>query len=231
MIIFFIIFFTIVFIAGTLKKQVEKRIKELELRNQELELANEQLQILSSLDGLTGISNRRHFERLLTQEWRRNLRDRTPISIALMDIDFFKKYNDTYGHQAGDECLRQVASAIATIPNRPGDFTARYGGEEFVVLLTNTQLKGALKIGENIRSVIESLKIPHSTSDVCPYVTVSIGIVSVTPFELDNPYDFVNKADIALYGAKRNGRNKVQVYIESNDKFVINSQLSVRQIV
>jgi len=198
-----------VIMTGTLKKRVD-------VRTQQLELANKQLRLLSTLDGLTGISNRRYFEQLLAQEWQRSFLDKTPISIALIDIDFFKSYNDTYGHQAGDECLRQVTDAIATRIQRPGDFTARYGGEEFIVLLTNTPLEGVMKVGDDIRQLVESLKIQHRTSGINPYVTISIGIVSVIPSEYDNSSDFVKKADIALYHAKRCGRNKVQIYSEDS---------------
>ena len=193
--------------VGILKKQVDERTRE-------LELANEQLRLLSTLDGLTGISNRRYFEELLGQEWKRGLRDKTPISLLMIDIDFFKNYNDTYGHQAGDECLRQIADAFAHRVRRPGDFTARYGGEEFVILLSNTSIKGAVKVGEDVRQLIENLRIPHETSNVSQYVTASIGIVSVVPNTYNDPAGFVKKADIALYSAKRSGRNKIQVYVD-----------------
>jgi diguanylate cyclase (GGDEF)-like protein len=205
-----------IFMIGTLKNRIERRSRELELRTEELELANKQLFILSSLDGLTGISNRRSFEQIFTQEWQRNLNNVTPISLAIIDIDFFKNYNDTYGHQAGDECLKQVAGAIVGRIQRPGDFVARYGGEEFVVLLSNTNTKGAVKAGEEVRKLIEALKIPHAASEVSPFVTVSVGIVSVIPFNDDNYCDFIKKADLALYNAKRRGRNKIHVYKEND---------------
>ncbi len=193
--------------VGTLKKQVDTR-------TQELELVNEQLRVLSTLDGLTGISNRRYFEELLAQEWKRSLRDKTPVSLLMIDIDFFKNYNDTYGHQAGDECLKQITDAFAHRVRRPGDFTARYGGEEFVILLANTPITGAVKVGEDVRQLIENLRIPHKTSQVSQYVTASIGIVSVVPNMYNDPVGFVKKADTALYSAKRSGRNRIQVYVD-----------------
>jgi len=195
-------------IVGVLKRQVD-------MRTQELEMANEQLRLLSNLDGLTGISNRRYFEETLVQEWKRSFRDKAPISLLMIDIDFFKNYNDTYGHQAGDECLRQITDAFAHRVRRPGDFAARYGGEEFVVLLSNTPIKGAVKVGEDIRQLVENLRIPHKTSAVSEYVTTSIGIVSVIPQTFNDPTSFVRKADIALYRAKRGGRNKIEVYADN----------------
>lgn len=209
MIVTLIAFSTAIFMTGTLKVWVGKRNRELK----ELELANKQLRLLSTLDGLTGIANRRHFEQSLTQEWKRCLRDKISLSLAIIDVDFFKKYNDTYGHQAGDECLRKVSDTIASRIRRPGDSLARYGGEEFVILLYNTEIMGAFMVCEDIRQQIENLKISNGTSNVNPYVTVSIGIASVIPSESTNTYDFVKKADIALYNAKRNGRNQVQIMV------------------
>lgn len=201
---------TMIFMVGSLKRQLQHR-------TQELEAINEQLRLLSTVDGLTGISNRRYFEQRLQQEWRRNLRDQTPLSLALIDIDFFKNYNDTYGHQAGDECLRQVTNTIAHRLHRPGDFAARYGGEEFAILMSDTPPAGAITVGEEIRKRIENLQIPHITSTIHSCITVSIGIITIIPTEADSLGDFIDKADIALYQAKRCGRNRLQVFAAGED--------------
>lgn len=170
----------------------------------------EQLRTLSMKDGLTGINNRRFFDEALEREWRREQRSEEPISAILLDIDYFKRYNDTYGHQDGDNCLRTVASCIAAAVRRPGDVAARYGGEEFVVLLPLTQLNEAKIIAETIRSSVESLNIPHKNSDAAPHVTVSLGIAQATPTTANNPQHLLKMADSALYAAKNNGRNRAE---------------------
>ena len=211
MIVIFIAVLSMIFMVGTLKRQVDGRTKD-------LEAANEQLHLISTRDGLTGILNRRYFEELLDKEWQRSLRDRRPLSLALLDVDFFKKYNDTYGHQAGDECLRQVTKTIINRIHRPGDFTARYGGEEFVVLMSNTTAGGAVKVGEDIRQLIENLRIPHEASDINQYVTISMGVASMIPSAVNNSDELVKKADIALYYVKRSGRNRVLSYHDDMEK-------------
>lgn len=201
-----------VLLVGTLKRQVEARTRE-------LEAANEELHRLSTVDGLTGLANRRCFEQWLARQWRRSARDKAPLSVALVDVDFFKKYNDTYGHQAGDECLRQVTRAIAGRARRPGDFAARYGGEEFVILLADTPLAGALRVGEEIRQLVENLRLPHRASAIGACVTVSVGVASLLPHEGGSQADFIKQADVALYHAKRCGRNKVQPYREGVEAY------------
>ncbi|MDR2838213.1 MAG: diguanylate cyclase [Azonexus sp.] len=176
----------------------------------ELDKANQDLQRLSASDGLTGIANRRYFDDCLTREWRRARRGGGGHHLALMmcDVDHFKKFNDTYGHQAGDECLRRVAGAIATSLERGSDVAARYGGEEFVVLLPETPIGGALIVAEKIRRAVQALNIPHSASSHSR-VTLSIGLAATVP-ELDNAADsLIAAADRALYEAKNNGRNRV----------------------
>lgn len=201
-----------IWLVGLLQQQVEKQTHELERINAELRL-------LSSMDGLTGISNRRHYEYLLEQEWRRAMRDKTPIALGLIDVDFFKNYNDTYGHQAGDDCLKQIALAIAKRIHRPCDFIARYGGEEFVVLMGTTNAGGAVKVLDEMRKIIEGLCIPNKASSISPWVSISAGVVSIVPTVDDNLDDFVKKADIALYHAKHCGRNQVQLYSEAFESF------------
>ena len=171
----------------------------------------EHLSNLAIHDGLTGIYNRRYFDETLAREWKRTMREKAPLSLIMLDIDYFKKYNDTYGHQAGDECLRQVATTISGALRRPADMAARYGGEEFVVVLPNFKLKNSAKFGETIRAKIEALKMEHKQSDANPFITVSLGIASVVPSSISSYEELVGAADKALYSAKNKGRNRVCV--------------------
>ena len=171
----------------------------------------EHLSNLAIHDGLTGIYNRRYFDETLAREWKRTMREKAPLSLIMLDIDYFKKYNDTYGHQAGDECLRQVATTISGALRRPADMAARYGGEEFVVVLPNFKLENSAKFGETIRAKIEALKMEHKQSDANPFITVSLGIASVVPSSISSYEELVGAADKALYSAKNKGRNRVCV--------------------
>ena len=171
----------------------------------------EHLSNLAINDGLTGIYNRRYFDETLAREWKRTMREKAPLSLIMLDIDYFKKYNDTYGHQAGDECLRQVATTISGALRRPADMAARYGGEEFVVVLPNLKLEDSAKFGETIRAKIEALKMEHKQSDANPFITVSLGIASVVPSSISSYEELVGAADKALYSAKNKGRNRVCV--------------------
>lgn len=170
---------------------------------------NQELQRLSTTDGLTGIANRRLFDESLDREWRRCRRIKKPLSIILFDVDFFKKYNDKYGHQTGDECLRLVAKEVSRTASRPGDMAARYGGEEFVLILAETDQEGACWVADRIRQNLSALKIPHDDSDY-KHVTISCGVVSVVPGEELSAEKLVKSADIALYIAKEQGRNRVE---------------------
>lgn len=174
--------------------------------------ANQELQRLSMTDGLTGIANRRLFDESLVREWRRCLRIGKPMSIVLLDVDFFKKYNDRYGHQVGDDCLKAVAKEVARATPRPGDLAARYGGEEFVLILAETDQDGARWVAERIRQQLSALNIPHDDSNH-KHVTVSCGVASVVPSEELSVEKLVKSADIALYIAKEHGRNRVE-YLE-----------------
>lgn len=189
--------------------ELQDKIKELHKVQKELEEANTLLEHLSSHDGLTGIPNRRSFDHMLDREWRRCRRDEANLSIVMIDIDFFKRYNDMYGHIAGDNCLRQIGKAVSQSVRRPGDFGARYGGEEFVLILPSTDEEGAKQVSQKLLSKIEDLKIIHEKSDVSPYVTVSIGICSFTPCGDISMEEAINSADSALYRAKEEGRNRV----------------------
>lgn len=190
------------------------RIAELFREKTKLEGTTLTLQSLSYLDPLTGIANRRRLDEYLDTEWRRAAREKTPISMILMDIDFFKKYNDRYGHLAGDGVLKRIARALESSVHRPADLVARYGGEEFAVILPNTELPGAEALSENIRKKILELKIPSAEKSVSEYVSVSLGCTSFLPNSSEKPRVLVEYADRALYRAKEGGRNRTEVSSE-----------------
>lgn len=174
---------------------------------QQLQQANRELHRLATLDELTGVANRRHFEAYLNQEWRRSIRERLPLSLILCDIDYFKLYNDTYGHQAGDHTLQQVAHAIRGSIRRPADLAARYGGEEFAVILPNTSTSGAFYVAEAIRKNVKSLAIAHHASPQSSIVTISVGVATIIPSAETTPTMLIAVADEALYQAKKLGRD------------------------
>lgn len=176
----------------------------------ELKELREHFVKISMRDYLTGISNRMHFDQTLAQEWKRMQRDNLPLSLIICDVDFFKNYNDHYGHLAGDGCLQRIAGIIAINPKRPADLAARYGGEEFAVILPDTNSEGAVKIAENIRVEIQKAQIPHAESTVSPYVSLSFGIATVFPSQEGTLEELIHSADVALYRAKNNGRNRVE---------------------
>jgi diguanylate cyclase (GGDEF)-like protein len=176
---------------------------------EQLTQANLELEKLSSLDGLTQIPNRHRFDIYLQQEWKRGIRSKEELSLILCDVDHFKWYNDTYGHQAGDLCLQKVAKAISNTVQRPADLVARYGGEEFVIILPNTHEKGALHIAETIRSQVKELAIPHEKSSH-QVVTLSLGVATLTPNPSITSEVLIQSADQALYQAKAQGRDQVQ---------------------
>ncbi|WP_052330950.1 diguanylate cyclase domain-containing protein [Planktothrix agardhii] len=176
--------------------------------HQQLQLANQQLQNLAMVDQLTQIANRRCFDEILHQEWHRLVREKRPLSLLLCDIDYFKQYNDTYGHSQGDICLQQVAQALQQGVQRSIDLVARYGGEEFVVILPHTDQEGALQVAKKIQDVLEQFNLPHRRSAVADRVTMSIGICTLIPTVKRFPLDLINAADHALYQAKTLGRNR-----------------------
>lgn len=174
-----------------------------------LKLHTDQLKKLSYLDGLTGVANRRQFDKAVDSESRRASRHRQPLSVVMVDIDYFKQFNDNYGHGQGDECLRQVARAMQAVVNRPMDMLARYGGEEFVALLPETGLEGASKVAEALRSAVADLAFPHAYSPAADHVTISVGIASNEHDNSISVGELIHEADQALYRAKSAGRNRV----------------------
>lgn len=175
---------------------------------QQLESANQRLQHLVGLDGLTEVANRRRFDEYLHQEWQRLTRIQQPLSLILADIDHFKAYNDTYGHPAGDDCLRQVAQTMQRAVQRATDLVARYGGEEFGVILPHTSQEGARRVAANLQAQVQALQLPHRGSRVSAVVTLSLGVVTTTPHLCSTPAALLSAADEALYQAKRAGRNR-----------------------
>ena len=173
-------------------------------RTEQLEEANRKLEELSFLDALTDVANRRQFEQILDLEWRRAVRSGAPLSLLLADIDHFKAFNDSYGHQAGDRCLRDVAMLLDSIVQRAGDQVARYGGEEFAAMLPETDAEGAEKIAEKMRRAVESLETGGGR------VTISVGVATTLAREKASPESLVAAADAALYDAKRAGRNAIR---------------------
>lgn len=197
-------------LAGQLSMIVEKArlYQELAETKQQLEVANAKLEKIAYLDGLTQISNRRVFDETIYKEWLRSMRAEEPLGLLLIDIDFFKKYNDYYGHLAGDECLQEVAKALQDTLKRAGDFVARYGGEEFAVIIPHTNLPGAETVASLLNDAIENLELPHVRSKITDHVTVSIGVACRVPQRGEQPDVLIQSADEALYQAKENGRNQ-----------------------
>ncbi|THB74295.1 MAG: diguanylate cyclase [Desulfobacteraceae bacterium] len=186
--------------------QLEEKVQE---RTAELEEANRKLADLSITDGLTGLANRRHFDEVFKNEWHRAKRQHLPVSIAMIDVDQFKLYNDHFGHQEGDACLRRIAAVLSESVQRSGDLMARYGGEEFVAILPGMKGSDAVKMAEIIRQRVQAEKIAHSDTSLSGIVTVSIGVGSRIPQSSDAAVLLLNEADTALYTAKNSGRNTV----------------------
>lgn len=182
----------------------------LAIANQELAAVNRHLEMMAGTDALTEVANRRAFDLALAREWRRAQREVGPISLLLLDIDHFKAFNDFYGHQAGDACLRDVAATISTVAKRPGDVVTRYGGEEFAVVLPATSLEGAEHIAGGIIAALAARGLPHDAS-AFGAVTLSIGVACACPGPDDAPETLIARTDAALYAAKRSGRNRIHV--------------------
>lgn len=194
------------------KEQLEEQVA---VRTRELERANRKLEALSATDGLTGVANRRRFDEALTNELRRAARSAKPLALLMLDVDFFKKYNDRYGHQAGDECLRLVARVLQKSSRRATDLVARYGGEEFIVIVAESDAGSAIQLAENICDALFEVKLPHADSPF-GYITASIGVAALQPDDHTTPERVLRIADQALYHAKYQGRNRV---VLGNEQF------------
>jgi len=177
----------------------------------EQKLAQTALERLATLDGLTGIANRRSFDERLQHEWNRASRSHSPLSLIMADVDYFKRYNDSYGHQCGDECLKAVSAVFQRLAFRSSDLAARYGGEEFAVILPSTPEEGAREVAERIRAEVEVAALPHRDSEVASWVTLSLGVATMIPGADGHSNALVSRADRALYQAKESGRNQVFV--------------------
>lgn len=184
----------------------------LEHESAERERLNQQLEQLAHQDGLTHLANRRHFDSALAREWDRLRREARPMAVLFIDVDFFKPYNDTYGHQAGDDCLAAIGGVLQHAARRPGDLAARYGGEEFVLILPGTDTTGAREVAERILADVDALDIPHAGSQVTGHVTVSIGLAARVPQQGEVAEALLEAADKAVYAAKRSGRHRVVLH-------------------
>lgn len=191
--------------------QRDQAYRALHESQQKLVEMNIELQRLNNIDGLTGLFNKRYLDEYLATEWRRAVREQCPLSVLMIDVDEFKKYNDTYGHLSGDDVLRQVSATIKLGIERPADLAARFGGEEFIVVLPNTDLSGAKFVGDMIRRRLEQLNLPHSASSAAPHVTISGGVASIIPKRGDTIDALIASADRALYQAKKDGRNCINI--------------------
>jgi diguanylate cyclase len=201
-----------VYIANSNKAERELNLSLIKLQESEQKLhkANELLNRLSYMDGLTGVGNRRHFDEILNKEWTRLTSTHSPLTLLMFDIDYFKKYNDTYGHLAGDQCLQTIATTIkGLMANIPYATFCRYGGEEFAIILTKTNLKKAADMAKLIQMKVQSLTIEHRSSEISDIVTISIGIASVIPSSETEPKNLIHLADTSLYTSKANGRNTI----------------------
>jgi len=192
--------------------RLESMRKRLLDMSRELAASNRQLEMLSRQDGLTGLANRRYFDAYLATELRRAVRSGEALSLVLIDIDYFKLYNDAYGHQGGDECLKRVAGSLQSVCQRAADLAARYGGEEFVLVLPNTGTDGARIVANALSAAIAALAIPHAQSKVNALLTLSQGIATAPPGRELKPELLIEQADIALYRAKELGRNRAEAH-------------------
>ncbi len=202
--------------AHTIGQEVAIAIQQSQLYEQ-LQQANAELESLALTDSLTQLANRRQFDRHLAKEWQRLTREQKPLSLILCDIDYFKRYNDLYGHPMGDRSLSQVAQAMVRASRRPADLVARYGGEEFAIILPNTSTRGAYKVAQAVNQQIHQLSIPHNGSDVSDRLTVTLGIATIVPSRDNRLHDLVEAADLALYHAKNHGRDRIYVHAHYSD--------------
>lgn len=216
----YLVVYLVVFVVGLYMRSVlvsrdnRRNLAEIRLRqsNNEITVLNDKLELLAITDSLTGLHNRRYADQQLQMEWSRCQRTGTLINIAIIDIDYFKDYNDRYGHQAGDDCLVAVANIMASVFKRAGDTVARYGGEEFIAIMKDVSIQQAERVLHQFQSALKNIEIQHQSSMTNGCLTVSIGLYSIAPKPSDSIQDAINKADKALYMAKESGRNQVYVY-------------------
>lgn len=201
--------------ARRLSLQLSALLAQEQLLEQKLQADNATLHQLATVDGLTGVANRRTFDEKLDYEWKVCRREQVPLSLILCDIDHFKAYNDRYGHPAGDRCLQAVSAVLAAIIRRPADLVARYGGEEFAIILPRTDRNGALHIAELLRQTLQARALPHAASPTASQVTLSCGLASWVPSDQLMMEDLINAADEALYQAKAMGRDRLVAHPSS----------------
>ncbi len=202
---------------SVLADSINMLMEKINLKKQFLESSNRELEFLSNTDALTQIPNRRHLDIYLEEKWKQAFRECVPVSICICDVDFFKLYNDNYGHRNGDMVLREVASSLKNNLHLSTDFVARYGGEEFAIILYNTDTESSCRVANNLLNSVENMRIPHSKSECSSFLTISIGISTMTPASSDNLSSFVESADRSLYTAKKSGRNR---FVHSNNRNV-----------
>jgi diguanylate cyclase (GGDEF)-like protein len=188
-------------------QRIDSMRRKLQEMSSQLTSVNRELEQLSRQDALTRIANRRYFDSYLAQELRRAARERTALSLVIVDVDYFKRYNDRYGHQAGDDCLRQVAGLLSAACRRPADLAARYGGEEFAIILPDTPADGSLMVADNLRLSLARLAVPHAESEIGKCITISQGVATLMAGAACSPEQLIACADQALYAAKQKGRN------------------------
>lgn len=218
MLIIYIMSISLTFLQGysrtikTIVTQIENEdlVEHLKVSNEELAAANQKIMTLSNTDSLTQIANRRQLDAALKTEWARAIRSRTPLCFIMLDIDFFKPYNDTFGHIQGDECLQKIAVVLRSAMKRTGDIVARYGGEEFAIILPDTELTGAYTLIQEVQDEINKLQITAANTSVSPYVTISAGIACMLPNPEDDISQLIAAADTELYNAKEQGRNRIE---------------------
>lgn len=225
---YYVIFGTVILVLAAIAERQERFgfLQELlaRLQGEELTRLNRTLEKIAHEDALTGIPNRRSFDETAEKEFERATRDRQPLSVLLLDVDYFKRYNDTYGHAAGDKCLQLIARTLQEALMRPADMVARYGGEEFILLLPNTPPDGAAKVAERILRWVDAGQIPHETSSVAQHVTVSIGIYTLIPDKQQTLKGVVKQADEALYAAKGSGRHRYLALTPESTEFAAQPQ-------
>jgi diguanylate cyclase (GGDEF)-like protein len=202
---------------GDLSRDIDALVQHVQIQKDQLEAQAAEMQMLSFQDGLTGLANRRRFDQALADHWALAQRGNTPLALIMFDVDYFKNYNDHYGHQLGDEALKRLADITRLVVVRQSDVAARYGGEEFAILLPETTESGAEQIAARLQSEIQKAEIPHQRSSVNPFLTISIGIAAIVPGSKNSQRDLIHRTDAALYNSKASGRNCITLASRIDD--------------